>query len=444
MKSGLTKEIAAFCSRVSYDELPPEVVEKVKVCTLHGIGIGLAAVDRPTTQQALRLVKKAYAQGGSGTRLLGDGTKVSIIGATFANSVLLHSRLQEDDFHEGLIHLGVIVLPAALAVAEFNRKDGRSLVTAIAAGYEIGARLSQTYARFSISRGFRSTPLYGPLAAAVASAKLLDLTEEQTMNALGWAANSGGGLLECSLAQTIMEMPFQAGFAASMGAMSALLAQEGAFTAPTLLEGERGFLRAFAGTNEGMEKVTTGLGQQYFMLETFYKRYPIGGLLQAAVSAMLSLVQEHNIEPSQIQEVEVRMSPMEALYPGADSMKPGPMSLQYCLAMAACEQKISASAIDGVTTACISNLMTKIKVLPDKSIVPLSCRLTVATVGQGTFEKYTNFDTRDCSFDEEAGVIKTLFPEMTIPEPRILKAIEVIRNLETCQDVTQLIDLLVP
>ena len=441
MESGLTKEIAAFFHTLRYDDLPGEVVEKVKVCTLHGIGVGLAAVERPTAQQALRLVKKVYAQRDSGIRLLADGNKVSIAGATFANSVLLHSRFQEDDFHDGLIHLGVIVLPAALAIAEQNQRNGKDFITAVAAGYEIGARISQTYAHLSISRGFRSTPLYGPLAAAVSSAKLLDLSEEQMVSALGWAANSGGGLLECGIAQTISEMPFQAGFACSTGAMSALLAHEGAFTAPTLLEGERGFLQAFTGTNKEVEKVATGLGQQYFMLKTFFKHYPVGGLLQASVSAMLRLVQEHDIEPSQIREVELRMSPIEALYPGADSMKPGPMSLQYCLAMAACERKISTAAIDGVVNPCISDLMTKIKVLPDETIVPLKCKLTVTTVDQGILERDEKVGITNLA--DEVELVKSLIPEMRTPSQKVMKAIEVMKNLEACEDITQLIDLLV-
>ena len=441
MESSLTKEVATFFHSLRYDDLPDEVVEKVKACTLHGIGVGLAAVERPTAQQALRLVKKVYAQKDSRTRLLADGTRTSIAGASFANSVLLHSRLQEDDFHDGLIHLGVVVIPAALANAEQNQRNGKDFITAVAAGYEIGARLSRTYACLSIPRGFRSTPLYGPLAAATASAKLLDLSKEQMISALGWAANSGGGLLECGLAQTISEMPFQAGFACSTGVMSALLAREGAFTASTLLEGERGFLRAFTGTNEETERITAGLGQEYFMLETFFKHYPVGGLLQAPVSAMLSLASEHAIEPSQMRGVEVRMSPIEALYPGADSMKPGPMSLQYCLAMAACERKVTTAAIDGVVSPCISDLMTKIKVIPDEGITPLSCKLTVATANQGILKKDEKVGVND--FAAEVKLVESLIPEMKTPRPKVMKAIEVIKNLEAGEDITQLIDLLV-
>ena len=342
------------------------------------------------------------------------------------------------------MHLGVVTLPAALAVAELNRMNGKDFITAVAIGYEIGARISRTCARFSIPRGFRSTPTYGPIAAATASAKLLNLTEEQTVSALGWAADSGGGLLESVGAQILSSVAFQAGTACSTGVMSALLAGEGAITAPTLLEGERGFLRAFAGTNEGTEQVTSRLGEQYFMLDTFFKLYPIGGLLQASVSAMLSLTQEHDIQPSRIRQVEARLNPAEALYPGADSMKPGPMSLQYCLSVAACEQKITTAAIDGAVNSCISDLMTKIEIIPDENVAALSCRLTVDTEGQGTFEKYTDFDTTDFSFDQEVALVEGLIPEMKIPEPRIMKVIELVQNLEACENIAQLIDLLVP
>ncbi len=435
-------EIASFFGKLSYGDLPGEVIEKVKVCTLHGIGVGLSAIDSPTAQQALRLVKKAYPETNNGTTVLADGTKTSILGTTFANAVLLHSRLQEDDYHDGLIHLGVVVLPAALAAAAQEHKSGKDFITAVAAGYEFGARVSRVYARLSVPRGFRSTPVYGPLAAALASAKLLDLTEEQTTHSIGWAANSGGGLLECGIAQTISEMPFQGGLACSKGMMSSLLAQEGAITAPSLLEGERGFLRAFTGTNEGTEKITAVLGKEYYMLETFFKHYPIGGLLQAPVSAMLGLVREHNIEPSQIRDVELRMSPVEALYPGANSMKPGPMSLQYCLAMAACERNISTAAIEGEVNACITGLMPKIKVVPDEKLVPLRCKLTVVTKNKGTLENQAEIGVT--GFAEELELVKSLIPEMKISKKKAEKAIAMIKNLEACRDINELIDLLVP
>ncbi|MFH1351633.1 MAG: MmgE/PrpD family protein [Pseudomonadota bacterium] len=444
MASGLTREIAEFGYRLRYEELPHEVVDKVKVCTLHGICVGLASVEMKTAQQALRFVKRVFTQGETGTRLLMNGIRAPIVGATFANSVLFHSRIQEDDFHEGLIHLGVIVLPAALAVAEQMRRSGKDFITAVALGYEIGARISQTYASLSVKRGIRSTPLYGPLAAGIASAKLLGLTEEQMINTLGWGANNGGGLLECGIAQTISEMPFQAGFASSAGLMAAFLAQEGVIAAPTLLEGERGFLRAFAGSNEGMEKVTAGLGRDYYMRETFFKLYPVGGILQAPVSAILDLMKKNPIEPLKVQGVEVRMSPVEALYPGVDSMKPGPMNLRYCLSMAICEGKMTTSAIDGVMNECVSNLMSKIKLIPDEGIKPLSCKISVATSDRGSIENQTRFDTMDFNFDEEVELVRSLIPEMKLPGNQVNKAIEIMRNLEACKDMTSLIESLLP
>lgn len=437
----LTRDLAAFCYRLKYGDLPDEVVAKVKVCTLHGIAVGLASVERPTAKQALSFAEKLYAQRDARTRLLADGTRVSIAGATFANSVLLHSRLQEDDYHDGLIHLGVIVLPAALACAEQNRRDGKDFIAAVAAGYEIGARISRVYARFSIPRGFRSTPVYGPVAAAASSAKLLGLNEQQTLSALGWGANGGGGLLECSAVQNISEMPFQAGFACSLGTMSALLAQEGAVASPSLLEGERGFLRAFTGTNAETEKVTAGLGQHYHLLETFFKPYPVGGLLQAAVAAMLGLVAEHKVESFRIREAELRMNPVEALYPGANSMKPGPMSLPYCVAMAACERKITTAVLDGIVNPCISDLMKKIKITPDENVAPLHCRLIVTTTNNGVLKKETEIGINN--FEEETKLVASLIPEMKISGQKVAKAVKIIENLETCEDVTQLIDLLV-
>ena len=122
-------------------------------------------------------------------------------------------------------------------------------------------------------------------------------------------------------------------------------------------------------------------------------------------------------------------------------MKPGPMSLQYCLAMAACERKIGPSALDGVVNPCISDLMTKIKVLPDETIVPLKCKLTVTTVDQGILERDEKVGITNLA--DEVELVKSLIPEMRTPSQKVMKAIEVMKNLEACEDITQLIDLLV-
>ena len=93
------------------------------------------------------------------TTILVDGNKVLPPAAVFANSTMLHSRIQEDDYHAGMAHLGVVTIPAALAASEMVNCSGKDLIVALAAGYEVVRCGSGTAEdRIPVSRGGRHTP----------------------------------------------------------------------------------------------------------------------------------------------------------------------------------------------------------------------------------------------------------------------------------------------
>jgi 2-methylcitrate dehydratase PrpD len=94
--------------------------------------------------------------------------------------------------------------------------------------------------------GFRNSTVFGIFGAATAAAKLMNLGEEQVLNAIGHSASLASGLTE-GWASGTLEFPFQAGLAAQNGIMAARIAQAGA-TSETSLEGVHGFYRSYAGT----------------------------------------------------------------------------------------------------------------------------------------------------------------------------------------------------
>src|SRR6185369_11650621 len=96
-------------------------------------------------------------------------------GAAFANGVAGHGLVRED-MHAGAVsHLGVVVLPALLALSERVPSSGRDFITAGIAGYETGAKIGRALITPELARFFRPTGFTGPLAAAVAGSRLLRL-----------------------------------------------------------------------------------------------------------------------------------------------------------------------------------------------------------------------------------------------------------------------------
>ncbi|MFC2002276.1 MmgE/PrpD family protein [Chloroflexota bacterium] len=441
MNVSVSRRLARFTCDLGYDDLPPGIVEKIKVLLLHGIGVGLAGYDTETAQVAIDVAKK---QGPGRATLMIDGSKVTANMAAFANGTLLHSRAEEDDFQEGSIHPGVVLIPAALAISEIMGASGKELIVALAAGYEVSCRVSKDFCKLSTPRGFRSTPNYGVLGTAATAAKLLNLNEDNTVFSLGWGANLASGMIQCAISKT-PEMPIQAGLASQNGMLAAQLGESGVLAAEDMLEGEKGFYYAICGTNAGMEKITEGLGKEYKMVDVFQKRHPVGGSQQTPVSAMLDLVKEHNILPENIESVELILPQRYSVYPGTNSLEPGLISAQYCLAVACFHRKMTLTTLADLDNKAVRELMVKIIVKGDESVSPPASKLSITLKDKRVLVKDMPLTYQDyCfSFDEERKYIEeSLVPEMSIPEERWPRIAKLIANVESWRSVDELMELL--
>src|SRR6185295_17578079 len=176
-----------------------------------------------------------------------------------------------DDYHQAKLHPGAVVIPAAIAVAEKLGSNGRELVTAIAAGYEVMIRsslaLNPSAARL---RGWHLTGVCGPFGAAAACASLMKLNDEQTAWALGLAGTQGAGLWAFN-ADGTMSKRLHAGKAAHSGVMAAELAQLG-FSGPTQIYeySDGGILKAFSDASDPAP-LTQDLGAIYHLDQTSIK-----------------------------------------------------------------------------------------------------------------------------------------------------------------------------
>ena len=136
--------------------------------------------------------------------------------AAFANAALMHTRAQDDTHFAAKTHVGSAIVPAALALAERERRSGAELCVAVVAGCEVAAAIGERLAAATTARGFRATPVFGTLGAAAAAASILGLDEAQTTNAIAIAASFSGGLNQTWLDGT-SEYRLQLGMAARNG-----------------------------------------------------------------------------------------------------------------------------------------------------------------------------------------------------------------------------------
>jgi 2-methylcitrate dehydratase PrpD len=85
----LSRELAAFVANLSYDDLPPEVVDRAKGVTLQALASALVAHQMPASKQALALMQEEEAGGGGAATVLCNGARLTKGGAAFVNAEMI-------------------------------------------------------------------------------------------------------------------------------------------------------------------------------------------------------------------------------------------------------------------------------------------------------------------------------------------------------------------
>ncbi|MDP8221787.1 MAG: MmgE/PrpD family protein [Candidatus Lernaella stagnicola] len=178
-----TKKLAEFAASISFDDLPPAVVEKTKHCVLDFCANVYGSLQIEAVQQVIEYIR---ALGGPPTAtVLGAGFATGQHQAAFLNGTLGEALEAQDGLRFGGNHPGVAVIPAALALAESLHLDGRRLLEAIVVGYEVAGRIAAAIHPQHTLAGFLPTGTCGAFGAAAAAAKLLGHDADLMLNALG-------------------------------------------------------------------------------------------------------------------------------------------------------------------------------------------------------------------------------------------------------------------
>ena len=304
MDTPLTRQLAAFCHGLDYEQLSSEVIDRAKYFFLDYLGVAVRGSLSESSQPVYRLTA-GLEMPGTGT-ILGRPEKTAVPYAALANGTSAHS-LELDDTHQGgSIHLGVCVFSAALAVAEQVGASGQAFLTSAVAGFEAAARLAMAVRpKEHYGRGFHPTATCGTFGAAVSAGRLLGLTEEQLLSALGIAGSQAAGSMEF-LTEGAWTKRLHPGWAAFSGLHAALLAREGFVGPTTIVEGRDGFLKAYS-NDPDPSKISAGLGTDFQILHTAVKPHACCRYTQAPIDAVLAVVREHDIRPADVKTITIGM-----------------------------------------------------------------------------------------------------------------------------------------
>ena len=219
-----TRHIAEFVSGLTYEQIPAEVRERIKLLILDSLGCAIYGADLEWCRILRGTLQKLDAT--RTTSVWGSDVLLSSPHAALLNGTQVQGFELDDVHRKAVLHVGAVTLPALIAVAESHAKlSGRDFLTAAVAGYEIGPRVGLCMGQEHIGQGWRSGATVGIFSAAAGAARARKLDAGKTVHALGIGGTQSSGLMAAQYSAMVKRM--HAGRAAQSGLYGALLAQNG-------------------------------------------------------------------------------------------------------------------------------------------------------------------------------------------------------------------------
>src|ERR671922_264526 len=420
--ASLSRQLAQWTVGLSYEDLPPAVVDRAKGVTLHSLASVLLGSQAPSGQQAVQLITNEEVGVRHGATIMVHGTTVTKGGAAFANAEMAMAGGKLDSFRM-LTHPGTSILPGAFVAAETASASGRDFLTGLAAGYEVMERLAADFIPTVMARGFHAGPVFGIFGPAVAAAKILHFTEDQVNSTIALCVHLAAGNLEGprSGGRALRE-----GAAVRNAMLAVALAQQGYGGGETVLEGDAGFYHAYAGNNKGqltysfvgdtrtsLDKITAGLGREWMFLETLYRIYSTAGYNIAHVDVTAKLCEEHNIKYEDVDRIEAVVNWLETQYPSPafpsrrEDAEPRPGSTPYYTPYGAVKRGFPVLRGQGVDLVGaddppeVLELMQRVTLIPSHRMTLFGPRITIYTKDGRNYTKQSTGREFIWDFEEE-------------------------------------------
>lgn len=297
------RTLAEFATSLKYEALPDAAIDRAKTCLIDTVGAMTFGASLPWSRIMIEYVQRTSAPGKGS--IVGTQHKARGQLAALANGVLAHAFEMDSLVHPSVgVHPGASLSAPGIPVAQAQGRSGKELISAFVAGFEVMYRIGDAARHSSEKIGFHAPGLTGVFGGAVVTGLLMRLDADRMTNALGIAGSLCSGLLEFSRSGGGMVKRMHLGRAAEGGALAATLAREGFTGPPTVLEGQFGFLAAFAKEREP-ERLTKALGEEWHTLKTMLKRYACHITAHVPVTAALELKAKHGFEGEDVASVTI-------------------------------------------------------------------------------------------------------------------------------------------
>lgn len=441
---GVTLKLAQLVADTDTTAIPPRVMHQAKRSFMNFFAVALAGCRTAPVDIALRSLSEF--SGGKQATVIGRTERIDGLSAAFLNAAGANVFDFCDNHVRTVIHPTAPVAPALLALSELRRVSGPELLLALVLGNEVEARIGLAVSPKHYSLGWHITSTCGVFGAAAGSGKLLGLDPAKMVWAFGAAATQSSGLCEClgTAAKSA-----SVGNAARNGLWSALLAEKGFDGPPEPLNGVQGFYNAM-GVPPDLSLATDGLGDTWEIMETAYKPYPCGFVINPVLDCVLDW--RHDNPKAEVVRVVVRGHPLLADRtdrPQVSTGRQSQVSVQHAVAAALV---IGEAGLEQFSDACVNDprvaaLRAKVEVVRDAAFSTISASVDITTADDKTHALSTpaarGSDVNPMSDSDLEDKLRTAAAGWS-PRHDIQPLIDAVWALDKSVDVSGLAGLTVP
>jgi 2-methylcitrate dehydratase PrpD len=372
----------------SRPEDPPAAVRKEATRTLlNWVGCTLGGSRNEAVDIAIAALNP-FAGPGQAT-VLGRKERLDVMHAALTNGISSHV-LDFDDTHlRTIIHPAGPVASALLALSEYHPVSGRDFLHALILGVEVECRIGNAVYPAHYDAGWHITGTVGPFGAAAAAGKILGLTEQQMVWALGLAAVQPVGLKEMFGSMT---KSFHPGRAAQNGLVAAFLASKNFTSSDHGLEAKTGWANVLSPARN-WDEIIGKLGESYQISLNTYKPFACGVVIHPTIDGCIQLRNQYKLTGDQIERVELRVHPLVLELTGKKTPQTGlegKFSVYFAAAAALVEGAAGERQFSDklVRDPAIIALRDKVSTVIDKSVQEDQVRIAITLKDGRRLEKF--------------------------------------------------------
>ena len=429
----VTRMLARYIVSAKPGDLTSGVRKEARRTLLNWVGCALGGSRHETVDNTLSAL--APFSGPAKASILGRKERLDALHAAMINGISSHV-LDFDDTHPTIIHPAGPVASTILALSEHQQVSGTDFLNALVLGVEAECRIGNAVYPAHYDVGWHITGTAGVFGAAAAAGKLLHLTEQQMVWALGLAAAQPVGLQEMF---GTMTKSFHPGRAAHNGMTAALLASRNFTSSDHGLEAKFGWANVLS-TARDYNRITGKLGETYELNVNTYKPFACGVVMHPTIDGCIQLRNEHKLDAKRISRVDLRVHPLVIQLTSKQSPQTGlegKFSIYHAAAVALVEgaggvQQFSDRAAQDTTVVALRQRVTT---TIDPALKEDQVRITITTTDGARFEKFVEHAVGSLQQPMSDAALEAKFAGLA---DGVLTSDRIRRVMELCWNIDQL------